>query len=154
MFQAPRAQWPQRNEEKQRLLQALQDDLALRRYAEVTRRLDRVDFHLGDGADVIVGNDIWWHFSPVDFSILYELRAEAKIAGGGGPLTLRARVSGAVYDLVTLPAGNGAVVRVTPASQILLTPTDILAVDCTAAAAGWQFVTFTMIMEPRFIDVS
>jgi hypothetical protein len=134
--------------------QAQQDSHAQRRYMEVTRFLDRLDFLLGLGVDVAVANNQWFEFSPIQYSILYGLKAHARVVGAG-TLTLRLRINGVTYDTISLTnAGAGAVVEVDPANQLQLDPkVDKLGVDCTVAGAGWQYVTFTVILEPRLIDV-
>lgn len=144
-FRAPLLHWPYQLETPVRAAQIVDDHQRITRYLEVTRLLDRIDFLL-DGP-VAVANNLWYEFSPVTESIVYEIRVHAK--GAGTSLTLRYRVNGVTADTITTTVGS--VVRKTPSPQQLVSPLDKISVDCTAVSGSWTEVTFTIVMEPRYV---
>lgn len=150
-FRAPQVNWPHTmNKEKDiPLPQVVQDHKDMARYAEVTRMLDRMDFLLGPGTNVTVANNLYWEFTPITDSIIFEMRVHAKT--GGASITLRLRVNGTLVDTITSTTPT-VVVRKTPVLQQKVSPSDLFSVDCTAVTGAWQFVTFTVVLEPRYVQ--
>ena len=119
-------------------------------FAEVTRNLDRIDFLLDESGGLTVANNKWFEFSPIIESIVYELKAHSK-SPGAGAITIQLAINGTVLAGVTIPGGSSAVVRVTPSVQQLVNPDDKLSVNVSAASGTWRWVTFTAILEPRYM---
>lgn len=151
-LQLPQLRWPffWREIPEQVRSAILADHRAGSVYAEVTRNLDRVDFLLDDAGGLSVANNVWYEFSPEIESVVYEIKAHSKSPGAGN-LTLQLAINGTVLDSVTITGGSSAVVRVTPAIQQLVNPDDKLSVNVSAASGTWRWVTFTAILEPRYM---
>ena len=148
-FRAPALRWPFDAEKWGRLRAAdvISDHAILQSYCEITRLLDRLDFLLGEGVNISVADNLYWELAPVTDSVIYSIQAHAK-SPGAGDLILRIRINGVVESSYTLPGGSGAVNVFTPA-QTKVSPTDKISIDCTSVSGNWQWVTFTVVLEPR-----